>query len=311
MDGHLVRGHTYTGAVARDNARVHYGDAYYNGHTNVNYYYSYLTPSQQSPRSLTSHDQRAESGAGELLSLKRKRASNEGPAKQDINGDESLEHVLSKLGKFSRSIQDQRIGKDAKKIVRRIALIVNAVKQQAAMPGEQAPVSMAASHDEDDFESIDNCLLVAKRVDINAGFHRMGRTKLVRVVRKRDVVTFEQWEICLSTASFESWDQNGTAFVESLASVCLNPRNPSAGSPVQVYFGERADCSATSFIYPIVSAYRIVPDSSEVFGLIQQDDLDGLEKLLASGKATLRDCDERNTGLLYVSQTSVFQLRID
>jgi hypothetical protein len=67
--------------------------------------------------------------------------------------------VLSKLGKFSRSIQDQRIGKDAKKIVRRIALIVNAVKQQAAMPGEQAPVSMAASHDEDDFESIDNCLL--------------------------------------------------------------------------------------------------------------------------------------------------------
>jgi hypothetical protein len=303
MDGQLRQGHTYNGSIARDNARVHNGDAYYQGHTNVNYYYSCSSLSQPSAQSLESCGRGVEDVRGELLSLKRKRLSNEVSAKQDTDKDDSLEHVLSKLAKFSKRIQDQRIGKDAKKIVRRIALIVNAVKRQAAMLGGQELDETAASHDEDDYESIDNCLRVARRVDINTGFHRIGRTKLVRVVRKRDIVTFGQWEISLSSSIFEYRNEDGTDVVESLSSLCLKPHATAVGQPIQVYFGERADCSAMSFIYPVVSAYRIVPNRSEVFELIEHDDLEGLEKLLACGKATLRDCDESNGSLLNVRST--------
>jgi hypothetical protein len=308
MDGQLVRGHTYNGGVARDNARVHYGDAYYHGNTNVNYYYSCSSSSQPSAGLLTSCGHRVEGTGGELLSLKRKRLSDGVSTKQHLDKEESLELVLSKLGKFSKTIQDQRLGKDARKIVRRIALIINAVKKQAAIQGEDEPVQVddrIASHDEDDFESIDNCLFVAKRVDINTGIHRIGRTKLVRVVRKRDVVTFGQLEISLSISSFESRDENGTDIVESLASVCLNPRNPSAVSPVYVYIGQRTNHLAANFIHPVVLAYRIIPHGSDVFQFVEDDDLEGLEKFLACGKATLRDCDEYNTCLLTVSRAPI------
>jgi hypothetical protein len=317
MHRQLVGGHTYNGSTARDNARVHNGDAYYHGNTNVNYYYSCSTSSQPSAESLASCGHQVEGGGGELLSLKRKRPSAGVSTKRDLNKEESLEHVLSKVGKFSKSIQDQRIGKDAKKIARRIALIINAVKRQAAMQREQELDDMVASddgddsksHNEEDFENIDNCLLVAKRVDINTGSRRIGRTKLVRVTRKRDIVTFGQWEISLSSSTFESRNEDGTDVVESLASLCLNPCHPSAGSPAHIYFGEQRNHLAASFIHPVVLAYRIIPEESEVFELIKRDDLEGLERLLACGMATLRDCDEYNTCLLTVSWTSILQLR--
>jgi hypothetical protein len=336
MDRQLRQGHTYNGSIARDNARVHNGDAYYRGHTNVNFYYSCSRSSQHSSRSLEYCGHQIEGGGAELHSLKRKQTSNtycgpdaesrrsellsskrrrisdESSANKDTDKEDSLEYVLNKFGKFSKSIQDQRIEKDAKKLVRRIALIINAVKRQAKSPENEQLDGRggAASHDEDDFENIDNCLLVAKRVDINTGFHRIGCTKLVRVVRKRDVVTFGQWEISLSSSTFEFRNENGTDIVQSLASVCLNPRATSAGSPVQIFFGEHRNHLAASFIHPVVFSYRIIPEDSAVFELVKNDDLAGLETLLACGKATLRDCDGFNTCLLTVSRPAILQLRI-
>jgi hypothetical protein len=338
MEEQIVRGHTYIGVVAQDNARAHYGDAYYNGHTNVNFYHSCSTSSQHSSKSLESSGHQiegrgnelhslkrkqtsdtycgpdAESRKGELFSSKRRRIPNDVSVKQDTDKEDSLEYVLNTFGKFSKSIQDQRLKKDAKKLVRRIVLIINAVKRQAATSQGNEQLDghgRAASHDEDDFENIGNCLLVAERVDINTGCHHIGCTKLVRVFRKRDVVKFGQWEISLSTSSFESRDENGTEIVESLTSVSLNPRTPSAGPPVQILFGKQTNHSAVGFIHPVVLAYRLIPNDSEVFELIEKDDLEGLKELLACGKATLRDCDEYNAGLLTVSRNPILQLRIN
>ena len=56
-----------------------------------------------------------------------------------------------------------------------------------------------------------------------------------------------------------------------------------------------------SFINPVILAYRIVPNGSEVFDMIENDDLEGLKSLLADGKATIRDYDEFVTTLLHVS----------
>lgn len=288
--------------LARDNARVHNGDAYNYEHANINYYYSCSNSRQQPPS--TSFTSCAHDGWGEgqeLHSLKRKRLTDEDPQTQTPGDNVSLEHVLNKLGKFSKSIQDQRVGKDAKKIAHRISILINAVKQQAAIPGGIKPHDLVSDHSETDFEDIGSCLLVAKRVDVNTGFRRIDRTKLIRVVRKRNTVTFGQWEISLSTSTFESRDESGTEVNESLFSLRLDPRSSSAGSPIKVYFGEHVTHAAASFIHPVVFAYRIIRSDSEVFKLIENDDLDSLKKLLAIGKATLRDCNESNASLLNVS----------
>jgi hypothetical protein len=233
--------------------------------------------------------------------LKRKRPSDEDKYPRKLNKEESLEHVLNKLGKFSKSIQDQRIGKDAKKIARRIALVVGAVKQEAGLTTLSGLEDVHTKHDEDDFENISNNLIVAKRVDINTGFRRTKNTRLTRVVRKWDEITFEQWKISLRTSIFEFRNEDGTEVVESLSSLFLDPRPSHASVPIAVHCGETTIQSAVSFINPVILAYRIVPNNAKVFGVVEEDDLEGLVTLLADGKATIRDCDGMSATLLHVS----------
>ena len=59
-----------------------------------------------------------------------------------------------------------------------------------------------------------------------------------------------------------------------------------------------------TFINPVILAYRTVPNDSEVFEVVINDDLAGLLALLAYGKATVRDCDEGGATLLHVSERS-------
>jgi hypothetical protein len=241
---------------------------------------------------------------GELLSSKRKRPSDEDEYPRKLNKDESLEHVLSKLGKFSRSIQDQRVGKDAKKIARRLALVLNAVKQQAGLTKSSDVQEICTNHDEDDFESIDNSLIVAKRVDINTRFRRTKHTKLTRATRKCDEITFGQWKISLRTSIFEFQNEDGTEVLESHSALYVDPKISGCGSPFTVHSGETRMHAAVSFINPVILAYRNVPNESEVFKAIKDDDLAGLITLLANGKATLRDCNETGETLLHVSERS-------
>jgi hypothetical protein len=307
VDRQLVRGHTYSGIFTQDNARVQLGDTYNYGHANThshNYYFC-ASSCQQSSQSLTFCGHGPSVGEGELLSLKRRRSPDENEYTHRLNKEESLEHVLSKLNKFSKSMQDQRIGKDAKKIARRIALALNAVQQQAGLTKVSTHWDgMDTNHDEDDFDNIGNCLIVAKRVDINTGIRRTRHTKLTRVVRKCDKVTYGQWEISLRTSILEFRNEDGTDVVESLSSLYLDPRSSDASVPITVHFGETTMHAAVSFINPVILAYRMVPDDAEVFEVIENDDLAGLITLLADGTATLRDCDNGGGTLLHVSECS-------
>lgn len=234
--------------------------------------------------------------------MKRRRSPDDNEYTHRLNKEESLEQVLTKLGKFSKSIQDQRIGTDAKKIARRIALALNAIKQQTGPTKPSNRGGMYTEHDEDDFEKIDNSLIVANRIDINTAFRRTRHTKLTRVVRKWDRITFEQVEISLRTSILEFRNEDGTEAIESRSELCLDPQFSGSGSPITVYFGETTMHAAVSFINPVILAYRVIPKVSEVFEVIGKDDLEGLIKLLADGKATLRDCDEMDSTLLHVSE---------
>ncbi|GAB7325793.1 hypothetical protein MBLNU13_g09883t2 [Cladosporium sp. NU13] len=302
----LVRGHTYSNIISQGQAQVHigdkhnYGDASTHNHT----YYLCASSSEQSSQllALCGHGGIA-TNEGELLSLKRRRSPNEKEHKHKLDKEESLEHALSKLGKFSKSVQDQRIGKDAKKIVRRIALAIDAVKtQQAGLPGHpNAEPFTRMEHDRSDFKNIKKNLKITGRVDVNTGFRRRQSTKLTRAIRKYDKIAFEQWVISLKTLTIESRNSDGTAVIYSLVTLYLEPRVSGSGLPVTVYFGETRTHKGVNFINPVILAYRIVPNESEVFEAIEKDDLKGLITLLAAGKATVRDCDEDGTTLLHVS----------
>jgi ATP-dependent Clp protease adapter protein ClpS len=304
----LARGHTYSGIFTQDNARVHLGDvhSYGNASTHSHNYYICSSSSDQPRQSFTlcGHGGIA-SSESELLSLKRKRPSDENEYPHIRNKEESLVHVLSKLGKFSKSIQDQKADSDAKKISRRIALVLNAVKHRTGNTERSLPRKDGyINHEEDDFERIDSCLVVAKRVDINTGFQRTKHTKLTRITRKCDEVTFEQWVISLRTSTFEFRNEDGTEAVESLSVLSFDTQFFSSGPPITVHVGETTTHTAVSFINPVVFAYRVVPTDSEVFKVIKNDDVAGLMTLLAEGTATLRDCTNEGETLLHVSECS-------
>jgi hypothetical protein len=156
-------------------------------------------------------------------------------------------------------------------------------------------------HDRSDFKSIKKNLKIARRVDVNTGFRCTQNTKFTRVIRKYDKITFEQWEISLKTVEVESRNSDGTEVIDSLITLYLEPRISGSGLPVTVQFGETKTHTGVSFINPVILAYRIVPNESEVFKMIENDDLEGLKSLLADGKATIRDCDEFGATLLHVS----------
>jgi hypothetical protein len=305
-DRQLVRGHAYNNIITQDQAQVHIGDKhnYGDSSTHNHTYYLCASSSEQFSQFLTlcGPDGIARNES-ELLSLKRRRSSDGKEHKYRLNKEESLEHALNKLGKFSKSIQDQKIGKDARKILRRIALAIDAVKKQhAALLGySSAESSTSMDHDRSDFKNIRKNLKIAARVDVNTGFRRTNNTKLTRIVRKYDKVAFEQWEISLKTLTFESRNSDGTEVIDSLITLYLEPRISGSGLPVTVHFGETRTHTGVSFINPVVLAYRIVPSKSEVFNRITKDDLEGLRKLLEDGKATVRDCDEGGATLLHVS----------
>ena len=224
-----VRGHTYSNIISRDQAQVHIGDKHSYGDfsTHNHSYYLCASSSEQSSQFITlcGHSGIARND-GELLSLKRKRSSDENEHKHKLDKAESLEHALSKLGKLSKSIQDQRIGKDARKIVRRIALAIDAVRnqQQAVLPGGSNVGSFTPmDHGKSDFKTIKKSLKVAGRVDVNTGLRRMQNTKVTRIVRKYDKVAFEQWEISLKTLTVESRNSDGSQVVDSLVTLYLEP----------------------------------------------------------------------------------------
>lgn len=269
-----MRSRIYSNNIVQGYAKVHLGDNYY------------LYPGH------------IDTEVGGTLSLKRERPLDFYAKKSPACEEQSPELVLQKLGKFSKSIKDQRVGKDAKKIVRRIGVVLDAMREEMCVGNHAESDDSELDHDSDDFESIDNCLTVARRVDINSDFRQKGHTKLARIVRKRDGC----WRISLTSTTFESRNSDGTQLFESTFVLYLEPRSSSTGSPITAYFVERTKNLEPTFLSPVVFAYRIVPNDLEVFQVIKRDDIGRLRELLEDQQATLRGCDEANRSLLYVSE---------
>jgi hypothetical protein len=120
-------------------------------------------------------------------------------------------------------------------------------------------------------------------------------------MKTQTVVHIGHWNISLTTTTLETPRTRGLHEVEVLSTLRVEPQHQTSGSALAVFFRENINDNSKSTMPPIVSAYNMVRNDSKIFGLIRDDDLDSLMRLLASGQASIQDCDESGRSLLHVS----------
>lgn len=57
----------------------------------------------------------------------------------------------------------------------------------------------------------------------------------------------------------------------------LEPLRLQVSSPLVAFFGTRTDFLQTNILHPVILAYRKIPQDSDVFRLIDTDDVEGLD----------------------------------
>lgn len=76
---------------------------------------------------------------------------------------------------------------------------------------------------------------------------------------------------------------------------------------IRAFFTQRTFSRGTFSLAPVVSFHAIIPNDSEVFDVVRHGDVDGLQRLLEVGNASLTDCDEDGHSLLWVSKPLTYQ----
>jgi hypothetical protein len=283
---------TYSHMTASGNSRVHNGNAYY-----VTYN---CCPGHGLP--LQIHDDTRQQPAIEDLarsSQKRKRSV------EDVENDMqdgrqrlTLAAALESLGQYSKSMQQQRDGKEGSEIATQLTVILETL-------GQGRPDSDVSRGLDDQVERLLDQLRRTKRVKINAPPPRSQLSRLHKANHKVVHVRFGQWQISLLTKELTSRMVDGQVDTEIYSSLHVQHAFNSRGPPIAAYFGESYNADHTTSLHPIVSSYNQVDSSSKVFDLVERDDLNGLMRLLAVGEASIRDCDAEGRSLLFVGLITI------
>jgi hypothetical protein len=88
-----------------------------------------------------------------------------------------------------------------------------------------------------------------------------------------------------------------------LGTVSFMPNRTRRTKNVRIQISIQQKVSPDGFmtsLRPTLSFSAILPNDSEVFLKVKAGDLDGLQRMLADGTATLSDCNERGNSLLTV-----------
>jgi hypothetical protein len=280
-------GHVYTSVVTQDNARAHYGDniAVKNYNTNFS-----LWTSSSSARDV-------ELPCPEQRGPKRKRIQDADAEEDSRQGQDPVDMAVHHLGQLCLSIQHFQKDRDAQRLVKWLRLLVGSFTDEHT--------KSRLEHTLDTLESLQNGLVSVNRVSVNSApnSRRTLPTHMYEVRRKSSVIVVGKWEIRLDTMFRDSIDTTGHDVNESFSSLRLNPAGAPVvgGTSVSAFFGERTDYLQRSFLSPTIITYRTVASSSEVFKLVERDDVDGLIRLIALQKASARDCDEEGRSLFFVS----------
>lgn len=269
---------TYNNVAAAGNSSVH------NGH--VFHFHQHYTVQHHG-------DDIAESSSQATLKRKLSLADLEANPRTR-EAQETLDTALKKLGKLSLSVQHCKQGEGAEKIARRIAAVFDALVSH----GYEDKWDKRA---ERQLEKLRASVKWEEQVDINSVPQRRSVRGNAKAKTQRISVQIGNWGISLTTATIDSRRENGLHEMGLFSTLRIEPQHESSGSPLAVFFSEYVDSHVRSTIESKVLAYNTVSDDAEVFVLVQKDDLDSLLRLLASGKTSIRDCDESGRSLLHVS----------
>lgn len=285
-------GHDYSGIVIQDDAKAHLGNTIY--HNAVVYFPCEHFRNSSSTQRTSQTTAPNSTAATQRSSMKRKSFELDVEEVPRRKQQHALAKALKRLGDFSNSIQHQKLDKDARKVARHLRILLDAIRTD----------DPSSEHTKKEWKTFKNSISVAQSVVINAVSPRTARTNVVKIDRKKDVIRFGPWQISLTTLIFHLRDALGRERTETDSTIRIEPSSYNIGPSIAVFVRERTDCFSKSFLNPTIFAYRNVRSDSPVFALIEEDDVDGLLKLLAKQKATTRDCDEENRSLLFVSDRS-------
>ena len=278
-----VAGHFYTGNVASGNSRVHYGNVYH-----LHQLCSIQHPPDDKP-------QVGDLDEPECAGLKRKRLLRDtGDTTRAHSPQQKLERHLKRLGKLSLNIRHQKEGRDAQRIARCISAILSALTTyRNGEPRDKAQQVQV--------ERLRETVRWAERIAINSVPQRKRPAPDAKAETRRLVVRILNHEISLSTTVIRSQRTLELYDVETFSTLRIEPLHASSGLPVNIFFSQQMNNRSTNVMHPTVTAYNRVPSSAEVFQLVEDDDLESLQRLLACGSASLWDCDEMGRSLLNVS----------
>lgn len=94
----------------------------------------------------------------------------------------------------------------------------------------------------------------------------------------------------------------GQRILEFAANLTFMSSCPDLRVKLSAAFYQRMSSEGSYLVIPpMLSVHVMIPDNSEIFRLIKNDDLQGVVKLMEQGRASLRDCDMKGRSLLSVS----------
>lgn len=229
--------------------------------------------------------------------LKRKRSlADIGTAPRTREAQEDLDNALKKLGKLSQSIRGHRsMENGAEKIARRVSAVFDAIVTHSHGEGTSDHVM------ERQLGKLRGTVRWEEQFDINSVPQRRAMGTNARAKGRRILVQIGYWVISLTTTVFNMRHEGGLREEQVVSVLRIEPLLKASGSALAVYFSEYTDRHTRSLVPPVVLAYNTVSNSAEVFKLVLEDDLEGLQRVLACGEATIRDCDESGRSLLHVS----------
>lgn len=287
------KGHLYRNILGSGNSRIHAGDSY----TTQVHHHHYYCPSAEPCDVVLLADNR-QSDNTRSRGLKRI-AAYQGQG-LNITDRIQLEKALYSLSELSTADGHGATTTETAKAAMRMADVLDAMRYSRT--------DCRSGHADDELDRLKLKALLARRVVLNPATQnivKMSKLKVDRAIWKRDTMRFRHWIVTLMTRQREYRDESGSEVIESLSrlQIEVSDRDKILVSPIDAFFSssERSDFSQTSFIPPIVFAYRLVDADSEVFHALQMDDVDSLKKLLYDRKATLRDCNSDDESLLSVS----------
>lgn len=228
--------------------------------------------------------------------LKRKRSlADVGTIPRTREAQEDLDNVLGKLSKLSRSIQGRRgIEEGAEKIARRISAVLDAI---VTHKHEELTWDVSNARQ---LGKLRDTVRWEEHFDINSVPQRRAMGRNARAKGRRISVEIGHWYMSLTTTTINVRHEWGLQETQILCDLRVEPRLGALGSPLAVYFSEHTDGHARGSIPPTILAYNRISNDADVFKLVSWDNIEGLQRLLACGRATIRDADESGRSLLHV-----------